>query len=222
MNARFGPAFVSMTAILLAISGCSSKTPTAYDSPPMLANREEITAAMHAVGAGLEARVVLQVRVDERGYVREALVAQSSGMPELDDAAVWIGEQMRFRPAQYQGQPVTALVEIPVSFDVVSEVVRPPKLKNAAFVEATIASNFPDLRGTARFRVQIGSQGEVLQTRERRPSDREVLGAAQDLIEDFIEFWPGYNASGEITAWIYLTIEFAGEHSRVYLEASET
>ena len=83
MNARFGPAFVSMTAILLAISGCSSKTPTAYDSPPMLANREEITAAMHAVGAGLEARVVLQVRVDERGYVREALVAQSSGMPEL-------------------------------------------------------------------------------------------------------------------------------------------
>jgi len=222
MSARFGSALVPMTAILLGILGCGSKSPTVYDSPPMLANRDEITAAMHAVGAGLEARVVLQVRVDDRGYVREARVAQSSGMPELDDAAVWIGEQMRFRPAQHQGQPVSALVEIPVTFDVVSEIVRPPKLKNAAPVEATIASNFPDLRGTARFRVQIGSQGEVLQIRERRPSDRGVLSAAQDLIEDWIEFWPGYNASGEITAWISLTIEFAGEYSRVYLEVSET
>lgn len=222
MSARFGKVCVPMTAVLLAVLACSGNPPPAYDSPPVLANREEITAAMSAVGAGLEARVVLQVRVDEEGYVREARVVQSSGMPELDDAAQWIGEKMRFKPAMHEGKPVAALVQIPVRFDVVSHVVRAPRLRNAAEVEAIIGRDYPDLRGTARFRIQVGPEGWVREVKTRQPSDREVMSAAQKLIGDWLKFSPAYKEGREITASVYLTIEFAGEYSRVYLESDET
>ncbi len=222
MSARFGLAGIPVAAVLMALPACSSKAPPLYDSPPVLVNREEITAAMTAVGAGLEAKVVLQVRVDDRGYVREARVEKSSGLPELDDAAVWIGEQMRFEPARHDGKPVASLVEVPVTFDVVSRVVRPPKLKNAAVVEAIMARDYPDLRGTAQFRIQIGAEGWVKNLRTHRPSDEAVLAPARELIEDYLEFWPGFKEGREITAWAYLTLEFAGEFSRVYMAESDT
>ena len=222
MSARFGLAVFSVAAVLLALPACGGKAPPPYDSPPILANRDEITAAMSAVGAGLEAKVVLQVRVDDQGYVREARVEKSSGLPELDDAAVWIGEQMRFQPARHDGKPVAALVEVPVTFDVVSQVLRPPSLKNAAVVEAIIARDYPDVRGTARFRIQVGAEGWVKNLRTRRNSDEAVLATARELIEDYLEFWPGYKEGREITSWAYLTLEFAGELSRVYMEESDT
>ena len=129
---------------------------------------------------------------------------------------------MRFEPARHDGKPVAALVEVPVTFDVVSQVVRSPKLKNAAIVEAIMARDYPDLRGTARFRIQIGAEGWIKNLRSRRGSDEAVLAPARDLIDDHLEFWPGYKEGREITAWAYLTIEFAGEFSRVYMEESDT
>ncbi len=222
MTARFGLAGIPVAAVLLALPACSSKAPPLYDTPPVLANREEITAAMRAVGAGLEAKVVLQVRVDERGYVREARVEKSSGLRELDDAAMWIGEQMRFHPARHGGKAVAALVEVPVTFDVVSQVVRSPKLKNAAVVEAIMAREYPDLRGIARFRIQIGAEGWVKNLRTRPGSDGAAVSAARKLIEDYLEFWPAFKEGREITDWAYLTLEFAGELSRVYMEEAGT
>jgi TonB family protein len=211
-----------LAASLLALPGCGKKPPPAYDAPPVLINREEITAALHAVGAGLETRVVLHVWVDEKGYVREARIARSSGVAELDDAAVWIGEQMRFKPALFQGQPVPAWVEVPVTFDVVSRVVRPPRLRNAEEVAAVIARDYPDLRGTARLRVLVGAEGWVKETRERRPYDPEVMDAARELIDRQIKFWPAYKEGRQIAVWVNLVIEFAGPNSRIYIESSET
>jgi len=222
MSARFGLAGIPVAAVLLAFPACSSKAPVVYDSPPVLANRDEITAAMSAVGAGLEARVVLQVRVDDEGYVREARVQKSSGLEELDLAAVWIGEQMRFQPAVHDGKPVAALVEVPVTFDVVSQVIRPPKLRNAQVVQAIIARDYPDLRGTARYRVQIGAEGWVKELRTEKGSDEQVLQTARKIVLDFLEFWPGYREGREITAWARLTIEFAGDHTRIYMEEYDT
>jgi TonB family protein len=106
MSARFVRSALSATAVLCAALACSGTPPPAYDTPPILANRDEITAAMSAIGAGLEARVVLQLRVDEQGYVRDVDVSRSSGNEQLDDAATWIAEQMRFRPAQHGGTAV--------------------------------------------------------------------------------------------------------------------
>lgn len=222
MFARFGLAVPPLTAFLMAALACSRNPPPVYDSPPVLANREEITAAMRAVGAGLEARVVLQVRVDDKGYVRDVRIAHSSGLPELDDAAMWIGEQMRFEPARYKGKPVQAWVNVPVTFDVVRRVVRAPKLRNAEEVAAIMARDYPDLRGTARLRVLVGAEGWAKHVQERRPFDREVMSAARKLLEEHIRFWPAYKEGRQVAATIDLVVEFAGPDCRVYIESSET
>jgi TonB family protein len=222
MFARFGLAVFPVTAFLVGAPACSRNPPPAYDSPPVLANREEITAAMRAVGAGLEARVVLHLRVDEKGYVRDVRIADSSGLPELDDAALWIGEQMRFEPARYEGKPVAAWVEVPVTFDVVSRVVRAARLRNAEEVAAIMARDYPDLRGTARLRVQVGAEGWAKEIQERRPYDRDVMRAARELIEERIKFWPAYKGGRQVATWVNLTVEFAGPKSRVYIDKSET
>ncbi len=123
---------------------------------------------MRAVGAGLETRVVLLLRVDEAGRAQDLRIVRKSGVPELDDAALWIGEMMRFEPARYQGRPVPAWVEVPVTFDVVTPVIHPPRLRNAEVVAAEIARDYPDLRGVARFRVEVDGVGWVSGVRDRR------------------------------------------------------
>jgi TonB family protein len=219
MKALVSKTFLTGIALLLATAGCGGKdvSPT-YDVPPVLANREEITAAMSAVGAGLETRVVLQVRVDERGYVREAQVAKSSGIEDLDAAALWIGEQMRFEPAQHEGKAVSAWVQVPVTFDIVKYAVRPPRLQNAEEVVAVIARDYTDLRGTARFRVHVGSQGWARQVRDSRPYDREVMIPGRELLDDRIKFWPANREGRPVNQWVTLVIEFAAERSRIYID----
>jgi len=222
MSTRFRLSVLPAAAVLGSLFACGGNPQPVFDSPPILANRDEITAAMAAIGAGLEARVVLQLRIDERGYVQDVRVARSSGNDELDDAATWIGEQMRFQPAMHEGKTISALVEVPITFDVVKEIVRPPRLRNARHVEAIIARDYPDLRGTARFRLQIGTEGWVGKVEERLSSDEEVMSEARDLLDDHIRFWPAYREGRQAIGWVDLTIEFAGELSRVYLEGSET
>ena len=221
MGTRFVMA-VSSAFFALATLACGSKAPPAYDQPPVLANREEITAAMAAVGAGLEARVVLQVRVDTNGYVREAYVAHGSGSQELDDAAMWIGEQMKFDPARHQGEPVSAWVQVPIVFDVVSSVVRAPRLRNGPEVAAVMARDYPDLRGYARVSVEVGPEGWLRQIKERSSTDREVMAAALNLLDDWVRFHPGYKEGRELSAWVNVTFQFSGEGSRVYIESTET
>lgn len=222
MSARSSLSVPPAAAAICWALACGGNPQPAYDSPPVLANRDEITAAMTAIGAGLEARVILQVRVDDRGYVQDILVKRSSGDEELDDAATWIGEQMRFEPAQHEGRAVAALVEIPITFDVVKEIVRPPRIRNAEHVVAIIARDYPDLRGTARFRLQIGTEGWVGKVEERSPSDEGVLRAAREVIDDHLKFWPAYKEGHAAIGWVYLKIEFNGELSQVVLEEAET
>lgn len=221
MSSRFASAAIAGAAVLCTVLACGGNPPPTYDVPPVLANRDEITEAMRAIGAGLEARVVLQVRVDSEGYVREARVLKSSGEDELDNAAVWIGEQMRFRPAQHEGRAVAALVRVPVVFDVVTNVVRPPRLRNAETVEAIIAREHPDTQGSARFRIQVGPEGWIRQIRDRRPSDPAVLPIARKLIEEHLRFQPAFKEGREIAAWVDLTVEFAGTLSRIYVDSAE-
>lgn len=222
MSARFSSSVVPAAAVLCSILACSGNPQPVFDTPPTLANRDEVTAAMAAIGAGLEARVVLQLRVNDRGYVEDVRVARSSGNDELDEAATWIGEQMRFLPAEHEGRAVAALVEVPITFDVVKQIIRPPRLRNARHVEAIIARDYPDVRGTARFRLQIGTEGWVGKVEERFPSDKEVLGLAREVLDDHIRFWPAYREGRQAIGWVNLTIEFAGDLSRVFLERSET
>lgn len=65
---------------------------------------------------GLEGRVVLRVAVAADGAVQEVTVLRGSGHAMLDEAAREAVSRWRFRPATTGAGPVSAAVEIPVSF----------------------------------------------------------------------------------------------------------
>ncbi len=67
MNRRLAVSRAALAVVVASSISCSSTPPPTYDSPPTLANREEITEALRAVGSGLDANVVLLVNVDQNG-----------------------------------------------------------------------------------------------------------------------------------------------------------
>lgn len=66
--------------------------------------------------AGREGRAVLRVVVSSTGEGREIRIAQSSGTPSLDDAALAAVRQWRFTPARRNGEAAEDVVLVPVSF----------------------------------------------------------------------------------------------------------
>jgi len=63
-----------------------------------------------------EGIVLLQLTIDTNGLPREITVAQSSGFPELDAAAVASARQWRFRALRSDGGATTATARVPVRF----------------------------------------------------------------------------------------------------------
>lgn len=220
MNARFGVSIPILAATVFSLSGCSGRQPEpAYDIAPVLINREEITRAMRSVGAGFEAEVVLLVRVDQRGQVQQVRLASGSGNDELDDAARWIGEQMRFEPAQAGGEPVPALVRVPVNFDLVTRTSYPPRLRNDRVVVNRIINEYPDVRGRYRIRVKVGPEGWIIETRNPEAADDEVLSVGARIVDD-LTFFPAYSGNQRRPAWVVLVIQFAGPETRIYIEST--
>jgi len=212
----------SLSLLAVAVTGiaCGGHNPPAFDTPPALANREEITEAMRSVGAGVEARIVLLVRVDEEGHVRDVRVTKSSGSDELDDAARWIGERMRFEPARHEGRAIAATVQVPVTFDVVVSTYRKPRLRNLSDVLARMAGEYGDLSGQVRLQVYVGADGWVQEIREGRSSDPGLVTPARKLAE-MMKFQPAYRGGALLASWVNLTFEFAGDESELTVEASE-
>lgn len=200
-----------------AVLGCGGHQPDTYDVPPVLANRDEVTAALRAMGGGLEAQVVLLVHVGREGEVREVRIQRGSGDDGLDEAAIWVGERMRFQPAKYEGRPVSAWVTVPVTFDVVSAGDRGPRLRNGESIAATMAEEHADLDGSARLRVRVDAAGVVTNTREGRAESSEMLQAAERLARS-LEFWPARRGFKPVDAWITVVFEFDGPRSQVRLE----
>jgi len=66
--------------------------------------------------AGREGRAVLRVVVTSTGEGREVRIAESSGTPSLDEAALAAVRQWRFTPARRGGEAAEDVVLVPVSF----------------------------------------------------------------------------------------------------------
>lgn len=54
--------------------------------------------------------------IDEEGKMRNPRVAESSGFPELDRAALRVVRVARFSPAENRGQAVALWISLPISF----------------------------------------------------------------------------------------------------------
>ena len=89
------------------------------DEPPVMVNPEspvEYPAALFA--RGIEGRVILRLYVDEAGRLvpDSTRIAESSGYPALDSAAVSAAPRFRFAPALRNGAPAAAAFLQPVHF----------------------------------------------------------------------------------------------------------
>jgi len=123
---RFGLAL----AALGIIAGCSrgdgntvalpdQSTARRGDDPPVVINPTspvEYPATLY--GRGIEGKVVLRLFVDETGTLTpdSTRLAESSGYPALDSAALAAVPSFRFAPALQNGTPVGALFLQPVHF----------------------------------------------------------------------------------------------------------
>ncbi len=89
------------------------------DEPPVALDAEPPVVYPPALyQQGVEGTVTLQLFVDEQGSViaDSTRVAESSGYPEFDSAAVAGIPRMRFAPAQRDGRPVGTAFTQPVQF----------------------------------------------------------------------------------------------------------
>ncbi|MDH4607382.1 energy transducer TonB [Pseudomonas sp. BN102] len=64
----------------------------------------------------LQGLVLVEVRLDEAGLLREIRLLRSSGVESLDRSALDAVSAWRFRPETLNGQPVPSRVRIPIEF----------------------------------------------------------------------------------------------------------
>ena len=98
------------------------------DATPPATPAEEPPVAINAVSPvrypsallaqGIEGQVLLRLYVDSTGRVLpdSTRIAESSGYPALDSAALAASPELRFSPALHQGHPIAAPFIQPVQF----------------------------------------------------------------------------------------------------------
>ena len=89
------------------------------DEPPVLVNRvSPVTYPSALLARGIEGKVVLRLFVDTLGRLSpdSTRLAESSGYPAMDSAALAAVAEFRFAPALRNGVPVAAAFLQPVHF----------------------------------------------------------------------------------------------------------
>jgi TonB family protein len=92
---------------------------TPAEEPPVAINPiSPVRYPPALLAQGIEGRVLLRLFVDSAGRVvpESTRIAESSGYPALDSAALVGAPELRFSPALHQGQPVAAPFLQPVQF----------------------------------------------------------------------------------------------------------
>ncbi len=122
-----------LAVLALALVACDRKDDGTMrlvdrDAPPPVSPAEEPPVAINPVSPvrypealleqGIEGQVLLRLYVDAAGQVvpDSTRIAESSGYPALDSAALVASPELRFSPALRQGQPVPAPFLQPVQF----------------------------------------------------------------------------------------------------------
>lgn len=89
------------------------------DEPPVALNAESpVTLPPALLARGIEGTVLLHLFVDERGQLHgdSTRLAESSGYPALDSAALAAAPRLRYAPALRGGAPVAAHFIQPIEF----------------------------------------------------------------------------------------------------------
>jgi TonB family protein len=92
---------------------------TPAEEPPVATNPvSPIRYPPALLAQGIEGRVLLRLYVDSTGNIvpDSTRIAESSGYPALDSAALVGSPELRFSPALLQGRPIAAPFLQPVQF----------------------------------------------------------------------------------------------------------
>jgi protein TonB len=96
---------------------------TPFTVAPRLKNNDEIARALERNyppllrDAGIGGDVLVWFFIDEDGHVLKHQIAEESGYPALDDAAVKVASLMQFTPAYNRDKKVQVWVSIPIKFN---------------------------------------------------------------------------------------------------------
>ena len=122
---RVQPRWIAIATITLAcvLAGCAS-APEPW--PERVVRPEEVPALTRMpmrvlyntreVERGQFSTVVLRVHVDAQGQSRRAVVSQSSGISELDEAALNAVRDARFKPFVHNGASEDVTLVLPMHF----------------------------------------------------------------------------------------------------------
>jgi iron complex outermembrane receptor protein len=102
--------------VALAAPVAAQAPASAGVTPPVVVSHVDAVYPPSALATREHADVTLLVTVDADGHVSKAEVAESSGMKDLDEAAVVAARQWTFVPAMRDGKPVASRIKIPFHF----------------------------------------------------------------------------------------------------------
>lgn len=95
---------------------------TPFTVAPALQNVDEVRDALAREyptalrEAGIGGRALIWMLVDRDGSVVNTILNESSGLQELDEAAMSVAGAFRFRPAENEGSTVAVWVSLPITF----------------------------------------------------------------------------------------------------------
>jgi protein TonB len=101
------------------VDHAEAPAPTPPEEPPVPINPiSPVRYPPALLAQGIEGRVLLRLYVDSAGQLipDSTRIAESSGYPALDSAALAGAPELRFSPALHQGQPVASPFLQPVQF----------------------------------------------------------------------------------------------------------
>ena len=93
-------------------------TPPAEEPPVAINPVSPVRYPPALLSKGIEGRVLLRLYVDSAGIVNpdSIRIAESSGYPALDSAALVGAPELRYSPALHQGRPIAAPFLQPIQF----------------------------------------------------------------------------------------------------------
>lgn len=99
---------------LAVLTGCRREEE--LEQPRPLYGEEPVAYPLNLWDAGIEGQTVLRVRVTDMGTIDSIEVAESSGHPQLDSAAVSGVKDLHFEPGRRNGDRIRMWATLPIVF----------------------------------------------------------------------------------------------------------
>jgi protein TonB len=109
-----GRRLLGASLLALTLAACASDAD--IDQPAPLYGEVPIEYPLRLWDQDLEGETLLRVRVTDTGEVDSVEIAESSGHPAFDSAAVEGARDLRFSPARRDGKRIRVWARVPVHF----------------------------------------------------------------------------------------------------------